>query len=243
MSVTHQQTRWRQIKRGLCRTVLTITGLWLTGIVLFGFLPVPFTTVMAERQISAWWQGDWHYRAHSQWVPLDQISAHMVLAVIAAEDQQFPQHKGFDIQAIRLALQHNEQHSNTIRGASTLSQQTAKNLFLWSERSWLRKGLEAGLTVAIEMLWSKKRILTVYLNIAEFGHGLFGVEAAAQHYFHKPASALSPHQAALLASVLPNPVRYNPASPDARLYARQQRILRQMQQLGGNAFLVQHALR
>jgi monofunctional biosynthetic peptidoglycan transglycosylase len=115
----------------------------------------------------------------------------MGLAVIAAEDQKFPEHWGFDVSAIEKALAHNERHENRIRGASTLSQQTAKNLFLWDGRSWLRKGLEAGLTVGMETVWSKKRILTVYLNIAEFGDGIFGVEAAAQRYFHKPASQLT----------------------------------------------------
>lgn len=143
---------------------------------------------MLERQVSAWLSGDFHYLAHSDWVAMDKISPWMGLAVIAAEDQKFPEHWGFDVSAIEKALAHNERHETRIRGASTLSQQTAKNLFLWDGRSWLRKGLEAGLTVGIETVWSKKRILTVYLNIAEFGDGIFGVEAAAQRYFHKPAS-------------------------------------------------------
>ncbi len=115
----------------------------------------------------------------------------MGLAVIAAEDQKFPEHWGFDVASIEKALAHNQRNENRIRGASTISQQTAKNLFLWDGRSWVRKGLEAGLTLGIETVWSKKRILTVYLNIAEFGDGVFGVEAAAQRYFHKPASKLT----------------------------------------------------
>ena len=133
---------------------------------------------MVERQVSAWLHGNFRYVAHSDWVSMDQISPWMGLAVIAAEDQKFPEHWGFDVASIEKALAHNERNENRIRGASTISQQTAKNLFLWDGRSWVRKGLEAGLTLGIETVWSKKRILTVYLNIAEFGDGVFGVEAA-----------------------------------------------------------------
>ena len=193
------------------RLLLIAAVFWGGGIALFSVLPVPFSAVMLERQVSAWLSGDFHYLAHSDWVAMDKISPWMGLAVIAAEDQKFPEHWGFDVSAIEKALAHNERHDTRIRGASTLSQQTAKNLFLWDGRSWLRKGLEAGLTVGIETVWSKKRILTVYLNIAEFGDGIFGVEAAAQRYFHKPASQLTPGEAALLAAVLPNPIRYRQA--------------------------------
>ncbi|MGL4458816.1 MAG: monofunctional biosynthetic peptidoglycan transglycosylase, partial [Plesiomonas shigelloides] len=120
-----------------------------------------------------------------------------------------------------------------VRGGSTITQQTAKNVFLWGERSWLRKGLEAGITVLLETFWSKERILTVYLNSIEFGPGIFGVEAAAHHYFHKPASRLSSREAALLAAVLPNPIRYKVQAPSGYVVRRQQWILRQMRQLGG----------
>ncbi|STM36758.1 monofunctional biosynthetic peptidoglycan transglycosylase [Escherichia coli] len=150
---------------------------------------------------------------------------------------------GFDVASIEKALAHNERNENRIRGASTISQQTAKNLFLWDGRSWVRKGLEAGLTLGIETVWSKKRILTVYLNIAEFGDGVFGVEAAAQRYFHKPASKLTRSEAALLAAVLPNPLRFQ-KSPRHRatVRSRQAWILRQMYQLGGEPFMQQHQL-
>ncbi|VDZ75182.1 monofunctional biosynthetic peptidoglycan transglycosylase [Atlantibacter hermannii] len=144
--------------------------------------------------------------------------------------------------AIQKAVAHNERNENRIRGASTLSQQTAKNLFLWDGRSWVRKGLEAGLTVGIETVWSKRRILTVYLNIAEFGDGIFGVEAAARRYFNKPASQLSASQAALLAAVLPNPLRFKADAPSGYVRSRQAWILRQMRQLGGEEFMVQHDL-
>ena len=135
-----------------------------------------------------------------------------------------------------------ERNENRIRGASTISQQTAKNLFLWDGRSWVRKGLEAGLTLGIETVWSKKRILTVYLNIAEFGDGVFGVEAAAQRYFHKPASKLTRSEAALLAAVLPNPLRFKVSAPSGYVRSRQAWILRQMYQLGGEPFMQQHQL-
>jgi monofunctional biosynthetic peptidoglycan transglycosylase len=158
----------------------------------------------------------------------------MGLAVIAAEDQNFPEHSGFDWQAIEKALAHNER-SRRKRGASTVSQQTAKNLFCWESRSWLRKGAEAWFTLLIETLWSKRRILEVYLNIVEFGDGLYGVEAASQAVFRKPAKRLTASECALLAAVLPNPHRYKARAPSAYVLGRQAWILKQMQQLGGEA--------
>jgi len=221
----------------LKRAIFAVIGLWLAGIILFAFLPVPLSAVMVERQLSAWFSGNFSYVAHSDWVPMDQISSPMALAVIAGEDQKFPTHWGFDVDAIQLALDNNDKEDARVRGASTISQQTAKNVFLWDGRSWLRKGLEAGLTVGIETVWSKRRILTVYLNVVEFGDGVFGVEQAAQHFFHKPASRLTASQAALLAAVLPNPHIYKVNAPSAYVIRRQQWILRQMNQLGGDRFL------
>lgn len=230
------------LRRIVIRTMLALVLFWGGGIALFSIVPVPFSAVMAERQIGAWLTGDFGYLAHSDWVDMDDISPFMGLAVIAAEDQTFPQHWGFDVAAIEKALSHNQRHETRIRGASTLSQQTAKNLFLWDGRSWLRKGLEAGLTVGIETVWSKKRILTVYLNVAEFGTGVFGVEAAAQRYFHKPASKLTMSEAALLAAVLPNPIRFKADAPSGYVRSRQAWILRQMRQLGGENFMARNAL-
>lgn len=230
------------LRRLVVRTLLALGLFWGGGIALFSVVPVPFSAVMVERQISAWLTGDFGYLVHGDWVDMDNISPYMGLAVIAAEDQKFPGHHGFDMAAIEKALSHNQRHETRIRGASTLSQQTAKNLFLWDGRSWLRKGLEAGLTAGIETVWSKKRILTVYLNIAEFGTGIFGVEAAAQHYFHKPASKLTRSEAALLAAVLPNPIRFHANAPDGYVRSRQAWIMRQMQQLGGEAFMATNNL-
>jgi len=223
----------------LKRALILLLCLWVAGILLFSFLPVPFSAVMVERQVSAWLTGDFGYVAHSDWVPMSEISSPMALAVMAAEDQKFPEHWGFDVDAIQSVL---DKDGGKMRGASTLSQQTAKNLFLWDGRSWVRKGLEAGLTVGIETVWSKRRILTVYLNIVEFGDGVFGVEQASQHFFHKPASRLTASQAALLAAVLPNPHLYKVNAPSAYVLRRQQWILRQMSQLGGESFLQEHKL-
>ncbi|WP_313652862.1 monofunctional biosynthetic peptidoglycan transglycosylase [Pantoea sp.] len=235
----HKGSVGQRIRQIAGRIVLVWLGLWLAGILLFAFLPVPFSAVMAERQIGAWLRGDFDYVAHSDWVGHDEISPWMGLAVIASEDQKFPTHWGFDVAAIESVL---DKRDSQMRGASTLSQQTAKNLFLWDGRSWLRKGLEAGLTVGMETVWTKRRILTVYLNIAEFGPGIFGVEAASQRYFHKPASRLTAADAALLAAVLPNPIRYRAAAPSGYVRERQQWILRQMRQLGGEGFLQRNQL-
>ncbi|EAZ3204409.1 monofunctional biosynthetic peptidoglycan transglycosylase [Salmonella enterica] len=232
----------RFLRRLLLRILAALAVFWGGGIALFSVVPVPFSAVMAERQISAWLSGEFGYVAHSDWVSMADISPWMGLAVIAAEDQKFPEHWGFDVPAIEKALTHNERNESRIRGASTLSQQTAKNLFLWDGRSWVRKGLEAGLTLGIETVWSKKRILTVYLNIAEFGDGIFGVEAAAQRYFHKPASRLNMSEAALLAAVLPNPIRYKANAPSGYVRSRQAWIMRQMRQLGGESFMTRNQL-
>ena len=230
------------LRRIFLRVVVVLAVFWGGGIALFSVVPVPFSAVMVERQLGAWLQGHFSYVAHSDWVSMDDISPLMGLAVIAAEDQKFPEHWGFDVSAIEKALEHNERNEKRIRGASTLSQQTAKNLFLWDGRSWVRKGLEAGLTLGMETVWSKKRILTVYLNIAECGDGVFGVEAAAQRYFHKPASRLSLSEVALLAAVLPNPLRFKANAPSGYVRSRQAWIMRQMRQLGGESFMRENKL-
>ncbi|ERK15200.1 Monofunctional biosynthetic peptidoglycan transglycosylase [Pantoea sp. AS-PWVM4] len=231
---------WQRVKVWIAKFLLAWLGIWLAGILLFSFLPVPFSAVMVERQLGAWLHGNFDYVAHSDWVSMDEISPWMALAVIASEDQKFPEHWGFDVAAIQSVL--DNEGDERMRGASTLSQQTAKNLFLWDGRSWVRKGLEAGLTVGIETVWTKRRILTVYLNIAEFGNGVFGVEEASQRYFHKPASRLTMAEAALLAAVLPNPIRFRADAPSGYIRQRQQWIMRQMRQLGGEGFLNRYKL-
>ncbi|TDB51689.1 monofunctional biosynthetic peptidoglycan transglycosylase [Photorhabdus khanii] len=226
----------------LKKIVISVIILWIVSVVAFSFLPVPFSMIMVERQINAWLSVNFSYVSRSAWVGHEQISPNIALAVIAAEDQKFPQHWGFDLDAIENALEHNQNNSGRLRGASTISQQTAKNLFLWDGRSWLRKGLEAGMTFTIELAWSKSRILTVYLNIVEFGEGIFGVEEASRYYFHKSASQLTASEAALLAAVLPNPHRYKVNAPSAYVLQRQQWILRQMRLLGGVNYLKKNEL-
>lgn len=204
-------------------------ALLLSLLLLYGWLPVPFTGVMLERMVAASWQQK-PYQLQHDWVDLPQISAHLQQAVVAAEDQLFLQHQGFDVKAIEKALVYNSK-GRKVRGASTISQQTAKNVFLWSGRSWLRKGLESALTVLIELTWGKQRILEVYLNSVEFGPGIFGAQAAARYYFGVDAKRLTKQQAALLAAVLPNPHRFSVKAPSPYVRKRQQWILQQMRQL------------
>lgn len=191
---------------------------------------------MLRAKLDAALAGDRGYRSRYEWVDLEHISPEAALAVIASEDQQFPFNFGFDFRSIRQAVRASER-GKRLRGASTLTQQVARNLFLWSDRSFVRKGLEAWFTVLIETLWPKERILEVYLNIAEFGRGLYGVQAASQTFFHQPAARLTRDEAALLAAVLPNPHRLHVERPSRYVLARRDWILGQMRQLGGPAYL------
>jgi monofunctional biosynthetic peptidoglycan transglycosylase len=195
-----------------------------------------FSAFMAQAQLAAWAGRDSNYVFRHTWVDLDRISPNLPLAVVASEDQKFPEHWGFDVEAIERAYALNL-HSHKVRGASTISQQVAKNLFLWSGRSYFRKALEAYFTLLIESLWPKRRILEIYLNIAEFGTGTYGAEAAAQRFFHKSASRLTRGDAAVLAAVLPNPQRYSASAPSRYVQQRREWILGQMQALGGPEML------
>jgi monofunctional biosynthetic peptidoglycan transglycosylase len=206
------------------------------AVVLLRWIDPLFSAFMAEAQVTAWVSRDSTYVFRHSWVDLDRISPNLPLAVVASEDQKFPEHWGFDVAAIEKAYALN-QHTHKVHGASTISQQVAKNLFLWSGRSYFRKGLEAYFTVLIETLWPKRRILEVYLNIAEFGSGTYGAQAAAQRFFRKPASRLTRDDAAVLAAVLPNPERYSAAVPSRYVQQRREWILGQMQALGGPEML------
>lgn len=167
-------------------------------------------------------------------VPLEAMGPHAPLAILAAEDQEFCNHRGFDVEAIRDAIAYNRKHAGRrLRGGSTISQQVAKNVFLWQERTWLRKGLEAWFTALIEVSWGKRRILETYLNCAEMGRGIFGIDAAARHYFGKPANALTREEAALIAAALPGPRIYSIAKPGPWLRRRQQWVIGQMRNIGG----------
>ncbi|MBN6716305.1 monofunctional biosynthetic peptidoglycan transglycosylase [Pseudomonas capsici] len=201
------------------------------------WVPPPGTALMIERKIESWVDGE-PIDLQRTWQPWNKISDNLKIAVIAGEDQKFAEHWGFDINAIQAAILHNER-GGSIRGASTLSQQVAKNLFLWSGRSYPRKALEAWFTVLIELLWSKERILEVYLNSVEWDEGVFGAQAAAQHHFGINASALSMQQASYLAAVLPNPRQWSASHPSSYVSRRAGWIRQQMRQLGGDGYLAE----
>ncbi|MGE5944766.1 MAG: monofunctional biosynthetic peptidoglycan transglycosylase [Flavobacteriales bacterium] len=195
-------------------------------VIVFKWIPVPATPLMVIRSVQQVTSGEDVVWKHD-WESIDNISKNLQLAVICSEDQNFLNHYGFDMKAIEKAIEYNKRGKRT-RGASTISQQTAKNVFLWPQRSWLRKGLETYFTFLIELFWSKERIMEVYLNSIEMGNGIYGAEAAAQHWFKKPAAKLTRYQAAAIAAVLPSPMRYraNPAS--AYIQRRQVWIVTQM---------------
>ena len=213
---------WRRIGLILLLIPFGLAVLSVGLTFLFRYVPPPVSALMMER---------WIEHTHYEWVDLDRIAPSMATAVIASEDQNFLTHHGFDWEAIQRAIDYDEE-GKSLRGASTISQQTAKNLFLWSGRNWIRKGVEAYFTVLLETCWNKRRIIETYLNIVEFGDGVYGVEAAAQQYFHKPARRLTAEESALLAAVLPNPHRLKAAAPSAYVRGRQQWILQQMSHLG-----------
>ena len=222
------------IRKSLNALVWTVVGtllLVLAVIVLFRFVDPPTSSFMLGYRVASSGQ-----TVHQEWVDLENISPWMPLAVVASEDQRFPHHWGVDFAAIQKALAEYKAGEG-LRGASTITQQTAKNLFLWNGRSFVRKALEAGLALGIDGLWSKRRILEVYLNIAEFGPGIYGVEAASRIYFGIPASRLSPVQAARLAAVLPNPKVLSAANPSAYVWDRVGWIRGQMSQLSDLNYL------
>lgn len=226
-------------KRSFVRTSLrlvaialgAVIALLLLAILLFRFVNPPTSAFMLAYQLD-----NPPRPLRHEWVPLSDISPWMPLAVVASEDQRFPHHHGVDVDAIRKAVSEYKAGEG-LRGASTITQQTAKNLFLWNGRSFARKAIEAGLAVTIDGLWPKQRVLEVYLNIAEFGPGIYGVEAASQAYFGKPARYLSQAQAARLAAVLPNPKVLSVNAPSTYVQERVDWIQRQMAQLSGLRYL------
>jgi monofunctional biosynthetic peptidoglycan transglycosylase len=208
---------------------------WLVVLV-FRFVPPPTSAFMIERGMSASLHGEKNFSIKYRWTPWSGVSTELPIAMVASEDQKFPFHHGFDVQAIQQAMDEADE-GDRLRGASTISQQTAKNLFLWGGRSFVRKGLEAYFTVLIELTWPKRRILEVYLNIAEFGDGIYGADAAARTFFRKPPSQLTAREAALLASVLPNPKKLHADRPTPYVENHADWIERQVHQLGGVGYL------
>lgn len=225
--------RWWRLLAWIVLGWIAVT--WLLVLIL-RFVPPVTSAFMLERLAGAWIHGEKDYRHHYRWVPWSRMSKQAPLAMVAGEDQRFPFHHGFDFDAIQTAISGAEQ-GKRLRGASTISQQTAKNLFLWNGRSWVRKGLEAYFTVLLEVTWPKQRILEVYANIAELGNGVYGVGAASRLYFHVDAAHLTSRQAALLAAVLPNPRRRHADRPSAYVNRRAAWIQQQMRQLGGTGYI------
>jgi monofunctional glycosyltransferase len=208
----------------------------IAPVVLLRWIDPPTSAFMLRDRLTAWRSGTPGYEFAHEWANWGALSPAIKVAVVAAEDQKFADHHGFDFASIGDALE-DRREGRGRRGASTISQQVAKNLFLWPGQSWVRKGVEAWFTMLIETCWPKRRILEVYLNLAEFGRGTFGAGAAARRYFHKSARELNPYEAARLAAVLPNPERMSVTAPSAYVLERQDWILGQMRHMGGSAWL------
>ena len=236
MSSATRRSRWRKALRWIGILALAwLVVTWLAVLVL-RFVPPLTSAMMLERQVGAWVHGEKDFRLRQHWVPWKKVSRWVPLAMVAGEDQKFPYHHGFDFESINKAIDAADE-GKRLRGASTISQQVAKNLFLWNGRSFVRKGLEAYFTVLIELSWPKQRILEVYMNIAELGNGIYGVGAASEAYFHTTPARLGPAQAARLAAVLPSPRRLHVDRPSAYVMRRAHWIQQQMQQLGGPGYV------
>lgn len=225
-----RRSRPRPWRRWLLRLPALLLGAPILLIAAMRWVDPLTSAFILQRQAALWSEGSWRWVRYD-WVDWEYLAPALPLAAVAAEDQRFPQHWGFDVDAIVEAWEDNAD-GGRVRGASTISQQVAKNLFLWPGRSWLRKGLEAYLTMLIEALWPKRRILEVYLNIAQFGPDVFGVSAASERYFDKVPLRVTSQEAALLMAVLPNPRRYSVEHPTAYVYGRAARIRTFMRQLG-----------
>lgn len=220
----------KRIGRFIAKMLLAFFILSIGFVLLYRFVPVVFTPLMFIRVVEQVADGE-SLKLRREWVSLDEISPNMSNAVIASEDNLFMEHNGFDFDGIQKAIKHN-QRKKRIRGGSTISQQTAKNVFLYPKRSYIRKGLEAYFTVLIELFWSKERIMEVYLNVIETGNGMYGVEKASQVYFNKPAAKLSKSQAAYIAVCLPNPRKFNPQYPSSYIKRRKAKIVNLMHAIG-----------
>lgn len=220
----------------LRNAIIAFFALSIVGVIIFRWLPIPFTWLMVDRMIEQKWNGK-PIVLQKEWVPIEQISDHLVLAVVCSEDNKFEEHNGFDFNAIEKVIEQNKKlrkKGKPIKGASTISQQVAKNVFLYPSRSWVRKGFEVYFTILIELFWSKERIMEVYLNVIEMGDGIYGAQAASYTYFGKKATDLKPSEAALIAAVLPNPRKWSPRYPDSYILKKKNRILNLMNKWGGS---------
>lgn len=230
INIKESNSFMKKITRFLFKVLLWFLGVSIFLVVFFKFVPVPFTPLMVIRAIESKMDGKEMYCSHD-WVPIEEISKNMQRAVIASEDGTFLTHHGFDFDAIQKAIVNNEK-GKKIKGGSTISQQTAKNVFLWQGRSYFRKGLEAYFTVLIEIVWGKERIMEVYLNSIEMGDGVYGVQAAAEHWYRKNASDLSRREAAGIAAILPNPRKFKASNSSSFIERRKSRIVKYMRYVG-----------
>lgn len=236
MKSLHHRPRTLRLLRALLILALAWLSLSWLVVLIFRFVPPWTSAVMMERRLAAVVHGESGFRLQHRWVPWNEVSPWVPLAMVAGEDQKFPYHHGFDFDSIQDAMDAADD-GKRLRGASTISQQTAKNLFLWNGRSFIRKGLEAYFTVLIEITWPKQRILEVYMNVAELGDGIYGVGAASDAYFRTPPARLGPAEAARLAAVLPNPRRLHADRPSAYVMRRANWIQQQMNRLGGPGYI------
>ena len=216
----------KKILRWVKKAMLWFFAISILLVIVFKWVPIPFTPLMVIRAVENKWEGKDAVLSHD-WVPLEEISPNLQKAVIASEDGNFLNHYGFDFQAMQKAFKNN-QKGKRIKGGSTISQQTAKNVFLWQGRSYLRKGLEAYFTVLIELIWGKERIMEVYLNSIEMGKGVYGAEEAAKHWYRKSAVNLTKREAAGIAAILPNPLKYKATNSSSYIERRKDKILRNM---------------
>ncbi|MEO8147699.1 MAG: monofunctional biosynthetic peptidoglycan transglycosylase [Bacteroidia bacterium] len=220
-----------KILRFAKRVIIWFFVISILSVIIFRWVPIPFTPLMLIRCVEQKSDGK-EMKMNKHWVSLDKISERLPEAVIASEDQNFEDHYGFDLEAIEKAQKYNERmKGRKVHGASTISQQTAKNVFLTQSRSYLRKGFEVYFTFLIEIFWSKERIMEVYLNVIEMGDGVYGAEAASQSYFNKPASKLTASEASLIAACLPNPFKFNPSKPSAYIQRKSVWIMKAMKRL------------
>jgi monofunctional biosynthetic peptidoglycan transglycosylase len=220
----------KKITRILFKILIWFVGISLFLVIIFKFVPVPFTPLMVSRAVENKLAGKEMICNHD-WVPIENISKNLQKAVIASEDGTFLIHNGFDFTAMQKALKNN-QKGRKIKGGSTISQQTAKNVFLWQGRSYIRKGFEAYFTVLIELIWGKERIMEVYLNSIEMGDGIYGAQAASQYWYRKDASNLTTREAAGIAAILPNPRKYKATNSTVYINKRKDKIVRVMRYVG-----------
>ena len=220
----------KRLKRFFLKFIFVFFIITIIPVVIYKFFPVRFTPLMAINKVN--------YKLHKEnvetrksWTSIDEISINFQLAVISAEDDKFLEHCGFDFEAIQKAYKLNKRHRHTLLGGSTISQQTAKNVFLWPGRSWLRKGLELYFTILIEAIWGKERIMEVYLNVVQTGIGIYGVESASEFYYHKTASEVTGYEAAAIAAILPNPNKFSVLYPSPYIQSYRNAIFRRMSRI------------